>query len=250
MSCVELLRTQAFIDGELEEAAAHDAERHLQDCAECQAFVADAAAAGDLMRRHAERHKMPEALRQRIVAQLPANVTPLQRLPRERRSFWLGAGSGGGVTALAAALALFVLLPPSAASLSDALVNAHTGALASGREIQVVSTDHHTVKPWFAGKIAISPPVADFAGQGFTLTGGRTQKVDGQDMAVVVYRHGAHEIDLFVWADRGSPLPGDAVRHGYHLLSWKKGDLDFAALSDVDVGEMETFAQLIRSEPE
>ena len=249
MTCAEQLRTQAFIDGELDDAAARDAENHLAGCANCQAFVADAAVAGDLMRVHAQRHKAPAVLRQRVLADLKASPsTGALRSAEGRRGFWLGAGSAGGL--LAAAMAIFVLLPPSAASLSDTLVQAHTDALMAGREIQVVSSDHHTVKPWFAGRVAISPPVADFAAQGFTLAGGRLEKIDGQDMAVVVYRHGAHEIDLFVWADRGSQLPGTAVRHGYHLVSWKSGDLGFAAVSDVESAEIEKFVRLVRSEGE
>ena len=122
--------------------------------------------------------------------------------------------------------------------------------LRTWREIQVVSSNHHTVKPWFAGRVALSPPVADFAGQGFSLTGGRVEKVDGIEMAVVVYRHGAHEIDLFVWTGAGPQLPDRAVRHGYHLVSWVKGDLSFAAISDVESAEMDEFVRLVRSEPE
>ena len=249
MTCVELLRTQAFIDGELDAAASRDAEHHLESCRECQAFVADAARAGDLIRQHAQTYKAPMALRQRVMDDLQAS-SGLARWLKPGGGFWLGAGSGGALVGLAAAAMLFVFLPPSAASLSDALVDAHATALVSGRAIQVVSTDHHTVKPWFADHVAISPPVADFAAQGFSLAGGRTEKIGGRQMAVMAYRHGAHEIDLFVWADGAMPLPGAAVRHGYHLLSWKSGDLCFAAVSDVERAEMEKFIRLVRSEPE
>jgi anti-sigma factor RsiW len=98
--------------------------------------------------------------------------------------------------------------------------------------------------------VALSPPVADFARQGFRLAGGRVQKIDGMDMAVVVYRHGAHEIDLFVWTGTGPQLPGSTVRHGYHLVSWAKGDLRFAVVSDMESGEIDQFVHLVQSEPE
>ncbi len=117
----------------------------------------------------------------------------------------------------------------------------------SGRTIQVVSSDRHTVKPWFAGKIDLSPPVHDFAAQGFRLTGGRLDKLGGAPAAVVVYQHGKHAIDLFVWADRRQALPGNATRRGYNTLSWKRGDLDYAAVSDMQASELSAFAGLVRS---
>jgi anti-sigma factor RsiW len=245
MACVELLRTQAFVDGELDGAASRDAERHLQDCAECQDFVAAAASTGDLVRRGAVRHSAPAHLRRKVLQDVRAQASP-----RRAGGFWLGAGSGAGVMAMAAGFALFLLLPPSAATLSQALVDDHTGALMAGRQIAVVSTSHHTVKPWFAGKVAVSPPVADFAAQGFALAGGRTARVAGSDAAVVVYRHGAHDVDLYVWADRGGALPESGLRHGYRLMAWKEGDLDFAVVSDMENAEFENFARLVRDEKE
>src|SRR5581483_4818673 len=115
------------------------------------------------------------------------------------------------------------------------------------RAIEVASSNHHTVKPWFAGRVAISPPVADFAEEGFALAGGRTDTIARTRAAVVVYRHGKHLIDLFVWADDGAALPREGVRHGYHSLFWKKGDLDFAAVSDADPAELKKFAALVRA---
>ena len=76
--------------------------------------------------------------------------------------------------------------------------------------------------------------------------GGRVDRIAGMQAAVVVYRHAGHEIDLFAWADRGSALPPEAVRHGYRSMFWKSGDLDFAAISDVERGELEKFVQLVR----
>ena len=200
MTCAEILRTQAFVDGELDSDASRDAERHLESCAECQGFVASTAAMSDLVRRHAVRHTAPAHLRRKLLASLPSPA---------RRSFWLGAGSGAGLMAMAAGLALFLLSPSPDTSLPDALVDSHTQAMMQHRQIAVVSSNHHTVKPWFAGRIAVSPPVADFADQGFTLAGGRTENVAGSDMAVVVYRHGAHAVDLYVWADQGSGAAAD-----------------------------------------
>jgi anti-sigma factor RsiW len=116
--------------------------------------------------------------------------------------------------------------------------------------IAVLSGNHHTVKPWFAGRVDVSPPVVDFGAQGFALAGGRVDRIAGAPAAVVVYHHGAHEIDLFVWADRKPALPREAVRNGYRTMFWKAGDLDFAAVSDVERSELEKFVQLVRGEEE
>ncbi len=252
MSCADLLRTQAFIDGEVDGADAAAIERHIAGCKDCQAFCADAAALSDDLRR-ASRHAAPPHLHHRIEASLDRERRRRSRPGAglaPRSGFWRGALSGAGVTALAAGLAVVAMLPPSAATLAGQVTDAHTRALLQGRTIEVVSSDHHTVKPWFAGRVALSPPVADFAAQGFKLTGGRLDRIAGAPAAVVVYQHGRHEIDLFVWADRGSPLPKEAVRLGYHAVFWKRHDLDFAAVSDTAAPELASFVDLVRAEPE
>ena len=255
MSCAEILRTQAFIDGEVEGEAAAAAERHIAACPECQAFCADVGSLSDAVRRSAPRYSAPARLRRRVRAALDAEEErrPGWRFYAQnpgRGSFWRGALSGAGLTAVAASLAIVAVQPPSAASLADQVTDAHTGALMSGRVIEVASSDHHTVKPWFAGRIAISPPVQDFAEQGFRLAGGRLDKVGGAPAAVLVYEHGRHKVDLFVWADRGSDLPGVTVRHGYRAMYWKAGDLDLAAVSDMGTPELAKFVQLVRSQRE
>lgn len=254
MSCPETLRTQAFIDGEIDGAEAEAVERHIAGCVECQALCADAAMVSDVLRAEASRFAAPASLREKVSAALAAEErrAPARaiRLPRAAPGFWPGLFSGAGVTALAAGLAGLMLLPPSASTLADAVTSAHTDALMHGREIAVVSTDHHTVKPWFAGRIALSPPVADFAAEGYRLVGGRVDQAAGAPAAVVVYRHGGHEIDLFVWADRGQALPAAAVSHGYRSMFWKRKDLDFAAVSDTSGSELAKFVQLVQAEPE
>jgi anti-sigma factor RsiW len=259
MSCPELFRTQAFIDGDVEGSEAAAVERHVAECAECQAFCVDAAVLSDAIRNSATRHVASPELRRRVVAALDAadradvvrpDWSAASAARASRRRFWQGALGGAGVTGLAASLSILSLLPPSATTLADQVTQAHTRALMSGHAIAVASSDHHTVKPWFAGRIDISPPVQDFAAQGFKLTGGRLDKVAGATAAVLTYQHGRHEVDLFVWADRGSTLPTTGVRHGYHLMFWRSGDLNFAAVSDTAVPELADFVQLVRSEPE
>jgi len=244
MNCTEILNTQSYLDGELDGADALAAERHLETCAECQALAAETADLSDALRKVA-RYQAPDALRHRLSKQLDRET---QRTPA--RSFWVGAASGGGLSALAAGFALFLLLPPTAASLSQSVVDAHTAALTGEKTIMVASSSHHTVKPWLAAHAGISPPVTDFAEQGFVLTGGRTDEVAGNRAAVAVYRHGNHEVDLFAWPDRGAKLPEPGMARGFHMTFWKSGDLDYAAISDVDAAAFQKFVTLARSQRE
>ena len=130
--------------------------------------------------------------------------------------------------------------------LLDELVNAHVRSLMPAHLIDVVSTDKHTVKPWFAGHADVSPVVADFEPQGYRLIGGRADYLDHQRSAVVVYQHGAHIINVFSWAAGERPLPNDTTRNGYHLAFWRVGDLDYCAVSDTGWDELRGLVRLLR----
>jgi len=240
MSCDHLLKTQSYLDGQLSGAESDAAERHLQACVECQQFAAQTADLSDAL-RNATRHQAPEFLRARVQAALKREAAPTKV-----RAFWWGAASGGGASALAAALALFLFLPPSAASLAEAVADAHARALTSGHTIMVASSNHHVVKPWLAAHAGISPPATDFAGQGFVLTGGRTDTIGGNQAAVSVYAHGNHELDLFTWVDKNGALPQSTTVRGFHTAFWKEGDLNFAAISDMDEASFRKFIELAR----
>jgi anti-sigma factor RsiW len=242
MSCEHSLITQSYLDGELQGADTIAAEKHLESCADCQAQVAATADLSDALRK-VQRHAAPDTLRHKLKKQL-------DRESRPAKSFWVGAASGGGLSALAAGFALFLLLPPSAATLSQSLVEAHTAALTGGKTIMVASSSHHTVKPWLAAHAGISPPVTDFADQGFVLTGGRTDEVAGTRAAVAVYAHGNHEVDLFAWPDRGARLPEAGMARGFRMAFWKVSDLDYAAVSDVDAAAFEKFIALAKAQRE
>ena len=239
-----LLNTQSYLDGELTGAEAAEAERHLQTCAECQAFAAAAADVSDALRK-APRYAAPAPLRAAVLARL--DKEPVRFSPR---SFWLGAAGGAGASALAAGFALVLMLPPSIATLTRSVADAHARALTSGHAIMVASSNHHTVKPWLAAHAGLSPPVTDFVGEGFTLTGGRLDEVAGRTAAVVTYAHGNHEVDLFAWPDRGAGLPEGGMALGFRTAFWKSGDMDFAAVSDMDQASFQKFVMLARSQRE
>ena len=248
MACDESLKTQAYLDGELDAADALKAEAHLEHCAECQGLAADHAELKEAM-AGAPYHRAPAALHARIGAALDAeakteaDVVPLKR--SRKPGFWLGAGSGAGGMAIAAVLAFLLFMPANNTMVAD-LADAHVRSLMGEHLIDVASSDHHTVKPWFAGHSDVSPPTEDFKADGFALVGGRLDYVHGTRAAVVVYRHGAHVINLFAWPDRDARLPGASSRDGYRMVFWKQKDLDLAAVSDVDPAELDRFVTLVK----
>ena len=271
MRCAESLRVQAYFDAEVDAVSAADIERHLEHCAECRALLGDLEQVRTVLRRDSDYARTPTELRSKIMRALdqeraaeiqvaegaPApEGTALPRKtprPRERvspssslRSFWVGALGGVGGTALAATFAFALLVPRFANPLLDQLVSAHVRSLMPSHLIDVVSTDKHTVKPWFTGHADVSPAVADFEPQGYRLVGGRVDFLDHQRSAVVVYQHGAHVINVFSWAGRERALPANATRSGYHFAFWKAGDLDYCAVSDTGWDELLALARLLR----
>jgi anti-sigma factor RsiW len=183
-----------------------------------------------------------------VMSAMPRKPRPLGQSPViGRRRFWSGALSGIGGTAIAAAMAFFFVLP-NLSPLSNEIVSAHVRSLMPAHLIDVVSTDRHTVKPWFAGHADVSPPVSDFEAQGYRLIGGRADYIDHQRSAVVVYQHGAHVINVFTWAASGARLPNNTTRSGYHLAYWQQGDLQYCAVSDTGWDELLGLVRLLREQ--
>src|SRR5581483_896247 len=132
-------------------------------------------------------------------------------------------------------------------ALAQELLSAHQRALV-GHEVDVVSSDRHTVKPWFNGKLPFSPPVADLAAQGFPLEGGRVDYAGGRPVAALVYHRRLHRIDVFIWPAGDSTPPARFESNGYHEISWQKNGFDFTCVSDLNVAELATFASLLQSQ--
>ena len=109
-----------------------------------------------------------------------------------------------------------------------------------------MSTDQHTVKPWFAGRTDVSPVVADFATQGYRLLGGRIDYLDHQRAAVIVYQHGAHIIDVSGWVVESGSVPTVTSRNGYHLAFWQVGNVRYCAVSDMGWAELQGLVQLLK----
>jgi anti-sigma factor RsiW len=230
-SCAEMrLLVQADVDGELDPADAARVAVHVEHCAACAAIQAGLLDLSARVRREATRHPTPEALRARVAA----------RLTRGRPTLpWKLPGAG---LAVAAILALFLLLPRGA-DLAGDVVSAHIRALQPGHLTDVASTDQHTVKPWFDGRLPFAPPVKDLASAGFPLAGGRLDYLAGRTAAALVYRHGQHVIDLFTWpGPTGGSLSGSSG--GYNFIGWNQDGQDFWAVSDVNAQDLADFVRL------
>jgi len=251
VQCAETLRVQAAFDGELDAVSAAAVERHAEHCPECQALREHLKETRARIRRDLDYgHASPE-LRGRIARMLDAEEAAERRAARpsvrpawRARPFWLGTLTGAGA-ALAASLAVVLLAPLVFARLPDELIGAHLRSLESGRLTAVISTDRHTVKPWFAGRTDVSPVVADFGAQGYRLVGGRADYVDHQRMAVLVYEHGAHVINVFAFLPGREALPAERSLRGYHLACWRGGDLGYCTVSDAGWEELASLRQLL-----
>ena len=124
------------------------------------------------------------------------------------------------------------------------LVADHVRALQGGTLTDVASTDRHTVKPWFQGRLDFAPPVFDLAAEGFPLLGGRVEHVRGSAVATLAYSHNRHFIDMFVWPSADQQAPVRSMRKGFNVLHWADGSMQYWAVSDLERAEMERFTQL------
>jgi len=251
MQCAEALRVQALFDGELEALSAVEVERHLEHCPECRVLTEELARTRALLRAAPPERAAP-ALRRRIGRLLDAEAAA--RAPRRARPaawrlppFWQGAGAGAALSAACAAAVAWLLLAPAATEpVLGELVGAHVRSLMPAHLTDVISTDRHTVKPWFAGHADVSPAVADFAPQGYKLVGGRADYFNGQRAAATVYQHGAHIINVFTFRADGRALPPLRSRDGYHIACWTAADLQYCAVSDAGWDELQQLGRLLR----
>jgi anti-sigma factor RsiW len=235
-----------YFDNELDVLGAADFERHLEQCTNC----VDTLEALESMRSSLNAaqlyEKAPAELRKKILARIgsPRSVTVF---PNRTVRQWL---------AVAAALVLItytglrVVSPHRADNyesvLAAEIIDAHLRSLQPGHLIDVVSTDQHTVKPWFDGRLDFSPPVQDFADQGFPLQGGRIDVVHGRSVAALVYSRRKHFVNVFVWpTNETDAAPRSGSQQGYQWTEWRKGGMEFCAVSDAAPSALEQLRSLL-----
>jgi anti-sigma factor RsiW len=246
MPCPDPLLVQAYADGELDAESCIGMEQHLASCPACESLRQRIGSIGATVRQQATYHRMPPSRRAAILRKLDA----MAGQPRGAWGFWGGAASGAVAAALVALMVTALIPRTDSRQLASELVNAHVRSLLGNKLIDVESTDRHTVKPWFAGRVDVSPPVTDFAAQNFPLIGGRVDYLDGRRAAVVVYRHGAHVINVFSWPALGTPMPaGIESRNGYQLAGGTAHAVDSCAVSDTAPEELRALVRLITLGP-
>lgn len=249
MNC-ELSQTtiHGYFDGELDAVRSAEFERHLEHCKECQSILEGIESLHtQLQQSDLYEHASPE-LHDRIRKQL-AQATGTGRVSAGhwRRWFLVPAFGAMAAAAVVIAIMLFVLPSHTPSVLTAELIDAHVRSLQPGHLMDVVSTDQHTVKPWFDGKLDFIPPVADYAAQGFPLVGGRLDVVGGHDVAALVYGRRKHFINLFVWPypDKGSISDSSGSRQGYNWITWRSGDMQFSLVSDASSSDLRELRNLI-----
>lgn len=238
----------AYADGELDDAGSLEA--HLPTCAPCTARLAEYRAMGDALRRQAHAETAPAALRQRIAATLEAaEATAASPWARRRRPMW-----SPGVLAAAAAVVLAVGLAvggrrggDTAETTAQEVLDSHVRSLAGDQAhlFDVASTDQHTVKPWFSGKLDFAPSVVDLAPQGFPLLGGRVDFIAGKRVAALVYGRRQHKINVYEWPGGSESNPAGELRLGYSMLHWTHAGMAYWAISDVNQNDLQELARNI-----
>jgi anti-sigma factor RsiW len=249
MTCDEAeILLHALIDGELDAGHAREVEAHIAGCAGCAASLAAYRQMSQQIAKADLRYTAPLSLRRKIEASLPKslpNSLPRTQAP-SRRSILKGFAMGSAVSALAATgLVAVVLRADDEQRIMSEVVSAHLRSLQAGHLTDVISTDQHTVKPWFNGKLDVSPPVIDLTSKGFTLVGGRLDYIDARAIGAVVYRRRQHVINLFVSQAASTerrPAKIETIQ-GFNIRRWSDRGLSYWAISDIGADELAEFGE-------
>ena len=247
MECKELQGLlHCLVDDELPPAVKSEATAHTADCADCGPLVAQERQWCQAVRFAGTYHTAPDLLRRRVQA-----MARQQSAPRARSAWpgWRVAASLLVTVGFTSAVSAYVATPSPGALVEQELVASHVRSLQMEHMTDVASSDQHTVKPWFHGKLDYAPPVEDYGAQGFPLLGGRLDYLDHQNVAALVYRYAQHPINVFILpSNTADSAPAPAVDHDYNLLRWTKDRMTFWAISDANAGALADLGKLLRHE--
>jgi anti-sigma factor RsiW len=257
MTCEELhQQLDPFFDNELGLAEAQKVQEHLEQCTACEEAYAVRLAFRQALQKPEVRFAMPDDLRAQIRGELSKKIPRRRRrtwtVPAFQLPNWLFPSLAGAAAVLAVWFGSNLFLngtrSPSGllATVTTQLVSDHMRSLLPDHLIDVVSTDQHTVKPWFAGKLSFSPPVYDLSEQGFKLIGGRLDYLGNQEIAAVVFQHQKHYINLFAWPKTDLVRFPDTTlqKEGFNVYGWEANGLIMWAVTDAAPDALKTFVDL------
>jgi anti-sigma factor RsiW len=263
MTCDEAeILLHALIDGELDAGHARDVETHVAACPACAEKLKAFRAMRETMAQAPLKEAAPAHLRKRIEAALavPAATisAPRQSWLASARASWReswqtffgGFAVGTALSAaVAASLVIAVVRNDQNQQIASDVVSAHLRSLQGDHLTDVQTSNQHTVKPWFNGKVDVAPPVVDLTAQGFTLVGGRLDYIDGKAVASIVYRRRAHVINLFVAQGETADHRGAKLEkaQGFNIRRWNAQGLEFWAVSDIDAEELQEFGSKLEA---
>lgn len=245
MNCTEIHPLlHAYADGELDLVRSLDVEQHLKTCAACAAEIKSLQSLRAALRENDFAFRAPKSLQKKVRQIARASGDEIQ--PRENNFLWLWKLFAVGATAFAV---LTILLRPAGVSENEQLMNeavsSHVRSLMVGHLMDVASSDQHTVKPWFDGKIDFAPDVKDFAAQNFPLVGGRLDYLNGRAVAALVYRHNKHLINVFVWPAENAGADKTEIFRGYSIINRNANGFHYCLVSDLNEKELGELADLI-----
>ncbi len=236
----------AYLDGELDAVRAAEFERHLENCRECTATLGAAESLRASLQRAQLYETAPPELRKKIRSKLKISAASTSRSPVAAWR-WLAAAAAILLVTGVAWFAVPHSRSDNPESVTSAeVIDAHIRSLQAGHLTDVTSTDQHTVKPWFDGKLDFIPPVHDFVDEGFPLIGGRLDVLGERNVAALVYGRRKHFINVFVWPtkDPDTPIHRPGSRQGYQWVHWRHQGMEFCAVSDVSAQDLHELAQL------
>jgi anti-sigma factor RsiW len=238
----------AYLDGELAAVDARELEAHIAQCPECARFRQGRLELRAAIIADVPVFPAPDALRERVRAAIGAAVRA--RPPRRftARGVWRPLALAASLAVVAVGSWRLALQHAAGETLTDDVLASHIRSLMPGHLADVPSSDQHTVKPWFNGKLDFSPPVYDFAGRGYPLLGGRLDYLDGRAVAALAYGRRQHLINVFLWPAARGPAVASTTRtgQGYHVLHWTTADYTYWVVSDLGLAELGDFAGLLR----
>jgi anti-sigma factor (TIGR02949 family) len=239
----------AYVDGELMPEEAEEVRRHLPACEECAAQHDTLVAVSRRVKAGLQRHQAPDVLKARIRNAL-AHPSEFEAPRRQRSVPWPTLIAAGLVLAVVSAGGSFAIARRGAPApaMAEQVLSSHIRSLMPGHLTDVTSNDSHNVKPWFNGRLDLSPTVPRLDTAGFPIVGGRLDYVGGRSVAVVVYSRRQHVINVFSWPTVGGAAEPArvSIEKGYHLVRWSAGGVEYWAVSDLNVPELEQFVSLFR----